>query len=406
MSTVTQPTGQCGIKQSTNRDLRSLLISMVTHAGLICWLVWWSMPTGSDRAYVQITASIASVETVEFDLETSPQGELAQPQVESGEASELVSVQAWSGAAQSISISPLSSSQRTGGQSLKFFGSQAYGNRFVFVLDISSSMGARDGERIERAKYELIDSVSHLTSSQEFYVVLFGYHAVPMFGEKPARYVRAESSTISRLRHWIDGVKLQPGTDPRRALAIAGGMKPDAVFFLTDGDFNRPARAFDDSGWLTRTGKVDASSVDQGLARYYHDLPIHCIAFENPFTFATLARIGEQTGGTARYVKTQSFTPVDRQLFESTLQSISNRIQPGREYTTADQNYRLSSTKTLIAAGELVYADYIVRPLRGQDLINEKLRATADDVFDVLDRELTDEARKLTEQLIVELGPS
>ncbi len=56
---------------------------------------------------------------------------------------------------------------------------------------------------------------------------------------------------------------------------------------------------------------------------------------------------------------------------------------------------RLTVAKTLIAAGELVYADCVSRPLR-QGILTDEEQPLADEIFDILDRELTAKARTLS----------
>ena len=52
---------------------------------------------------------------------------------------------------------------------------------FVFVLDVSASMAARNGQRLQRATRELIGSINQLNDQQNFSVILYSNHALPMF---------------------------------------------------------------------------------------------------------------------------------------------------------------------------------------------------------------------------------
>ena len=329
-----------------------------------------------------VTACINTEEPAEMLFETSPSIEPVQNGLQSVEASTLTAVNVWEGAGvNAISMPDLNLVSKSTDRSIKFFGSQAYGNRFVFILDVSTSMNARANERIVRAREELIRSVSSLSPLQEFYVLLFSYQVIPMFGDEQPRYVHPDPNQLSKLKYWLDQVELRPGTDPRRALSIARSMRPDAVFLLTDGDFNRPPLMLSSSGWIDPAGKRNNRTVKEGLVRYFKELPVHCIAFENPFTFQSMKDIGAITGGSARYVKTQSLEAVDKVLFKSAMQSINARRERDQELPSHQLN-RLTWAKRLISAGELVYADYVSRPLRQQELANDGNRALANQIFE------------------------
>ncbi len=73
-----------------------------------------------------------------------------------------------------------SKSSRNGGRmdSTLFFGTEAKGNRFVFVVDNSSSM---KGGRLEMAVAELVRTVEGLSPRQSFYVIFVSDQTYPMF---------------------------------------------------------------------------------------------------------------------------------------------------------------------------------------------------------------------------------
>jgi len=76
---------------------------------------------------------------------------------------------------------------RKGGQAgaAMFFGTKAKGDRFVFVVDNSSSM--KNG-RLEMALAELVKTVESLTPKQSFYVVFVSDRTYPMFIEIPPKH--------------------------------------------------------------------------------------------------------------------------------------------------------------------------------------------------------------------------
>ncbi len=274
--------------------------------------------------------------------------------------------------------------------SIDFFGTRAYGNRFVFVLDISYSMDARDGARFDRACDELLRSVSQLRAGQSYYVFLFCWNTEQMFYDSAVDYVKVAAGHEKKLRDWIYDVNLGAGTDPRRALTLARQMNPDAVFLLSDGHFNHPGTPLSETGWIDEQGnRLRKLGVQEGIERFYRNTPIHTIALENPFTYVAMERIAEATGGSYRYIKTSSHKPIDSKRFLSALQHIErkhrNDTRPDHEYQT-----RLSYAREFTADGELVYAEYLVRPLRRANRSKIDNTVLLDRLLAILDSELGD----------------
>lgn len=272
--------------------------------------------------------------------------------------------------------------------SIDFFGTRAVGNKFVFLLDVSYSMNAREGARFDRACDELIRSVSQLKPGQSYYVLLFCWRTEEMFYDPSIEYVQVSANHADKLKRWIYDVSLGPGTDPRRALSLARQMNPDAVFLLSDGHFNEPNTPQSDTGWLDEAGKrLRTMKVQQGVELFFQTIPIHTIALENPFTFVAMQQIAKATGGRYRYVKTKSHHPIDSQRFLSALRHIDqkhrNDSQPDREYQT-----RLSYAREFMIGGELVYAEYLIRPLRHAKRSKIANPVLLDLMLSILDSEL------------------
>ena len=118
-----------------------------------------------------------------------------------------------------------------------FFGIEAEGHEFVYVLDMSGSM---EGRRYEGATAELVRSVCELHETQNFYVLLFDDRAVQMFGEQRfhPQPIPATVENKARLSAWVAKAFHGGGTDPREALHVALQMNPSAIFMLSDGEFN------------------------------------------------------------------------------------------------------------------------------------------------------------------------
>src|SRR5439155_9254736 len=117
-----------------------------------------------------------------------------------------------------------------------FFGVRARGQVFVYVVDCSGSMA--DDQRLLRAKQELRRSIMTLRFPQRFLVIFYNDRPWPMPGGIPRS---ADPEAWAQTSAWLSLIDAQGDTDPRGALALALGLRPDAVFLLSDGAF--PAAA-------------------------------------------------------------------------------------------------------------------------------------------------------------------
>jgi hypothetical protein len=165
------------------------------------------------------------------------------------------------------------------GKSVSFYGIEAGGAEFVFVVDMSGSM---EGARFRRARNELRKSIESLEPFQSYYVIFFSDGAYPM----PGRVLvpRTDRNVRDTVR-WLKAVQPQGPTNPLPALLQAIDMAPDAIFLLSDGKFEMET-AFE----VARYKTGDA-------------IPIHTISFASREGEPMLKAIAKATGGTYRYVK-------------------------------------------------------------------------------------------------------
>jgi len=131
-------------------------------------------------------------------------------------------------------------SGRGGGRKASFFGLGAAGRRIVFVVDASASMNhpylGEAKTRFGQLKLELAKSILGLTEDQQFFIIFFNEHAIPM----PADAMEhAYPQNQQRFLEWAASVPASGLTDPRPALTMALGLRPDVVYLLTDGTFPR-----------------------------------------------------------------------------------------------------------------------------------------------------------------------
>jgi len=123
----------------------------------------------------------------------------------------------------------------TDGTSTQFFGTQAIGSRFIFIIDASDSMN--EGFRWHHAVRELEASIDKLGSDQKALVLLYNFQTYPMFNtpadELELLPVTKEFKT--NLRSWLGRQIPIGGTRPAHALGYSLSLKPDAIFLLSDG---------------------------------------------------------------------------------------------------------------------------------------------------------------------------
>ena len=179
-----------------------------------------------------------------------------------------------------------------------FFGIEANGHEFVYILDMSGSMR---GKRYETACEELIRSVDGLAESQKFYVLLFSSGAEQMFysRSKNPTPVLANGRNKASLATWLDEAYRGGSTDPRDALRIALRMNPSAIFMLSDGEFRDPKHT--KSSMFA--GMSDAFEIVAGSTTHP---PIHAIAFEDRSSCENMKRLSFLTDGQYRFVGANS----------------------------------------------------------------------------------------------------
>lgn len=172
--------------------------------------------------------------------------------------------------------SPEETGPNESGKSAEFFGVAAEGKSFVYVVDKSSSMM---GEKFEGAREELIESINSLRPNQSFFVIFFDTSFHP---QETKGLVKATSRNKKKVKAWIDLAGPSGGTDPYEAIVQALNLKPDAIFVLSDGEFEY---------YLADQVKV---------INNHFTIPIHTIAFTS--NAQTLKDLADQNKGTYRFV--------------------------------------------------------------------------------------------------------
>lgn len=178
----------------------------------------------------------------------------------------------------------------TGGNGTSFFGVEAGGTRFAFVLDASGSM---QGKRLIRLKRELRQTIEGLQPDAQVSVILFSDVAKPL--RKRVAWVEATAASKRDLSAEVDALQdidLGPNTLVLPAMRLVFGQlrpRPDAIFLMTDGEF------------LDSVGSVpdEVALLNRGQER---PVPVHTICFGDPLGEEGMKRIAKTSGGTYTFV--------------------------------------------------------------------------------------------------------
>jgi hypothetical protein len=170
--------------------------------------------------------------------------------------------------------------------STEFFGIGGYGQSFVYVVDCSDSMNERG--KFERACYELMHSIEQLASDQRYFVVFFNDGAYPMDADE---MVLATEEQVARTAEWVGDMQADGGTNPLPALLFALSLRPDAIYFLSDGQFDP-----------ITLGQLRSRNRPNPRLRI-REVPIHTIAFMDRATERLMRTIARNSGGEYRFVK-------------------------------------------------------------------------------------------------------
>ncbi|MGH7245151.1 MAG: vWA domain-containing protein [Phycisphaerales bacterium] len=168
-----------------------------------------------------------------------------------------------------------------GGGGASFFGVEATGSRFVFIVDVSGSMSV--GGKIEALRSQLVRSIQNLVETSTFAVFTFSDDAAPLGNSKDW------SQALEERKRWarkvIAGITPSGGTQPINAFRAAFRLRPrpDAIYFMTDGEF-------------------DPSIADDIAKLNSPRIPIHCLAFMSRESEPQMRRIATQSKGTYTFI--------------------------------------------------------------------------------------------------------
>ncbi|MCK4283344.1 MAG: VWA domain-containing protein [Candidatus Brocadiae bacterium] len=161
----------------------------------------------------------------------------------------------------------------------EFFGIKAKGRSFVYIVDKSSSMS---GLPFREAKAELMRSINTLKENQQFYVFFYASSSFPMPGNRPLQGVPQDKQVCQQ---WVDTISAGGGTRPRESLLDAINMRPDVIFFMSDGHFRasvcedvrqaqgKPPITIHTVGFVSRGGEAVLKLLAAENGGVYHFVP-------------------------------------------------------------------------------------------------------------------------------------
>lgn len=149
-----------------------------------------------------------------------------------------------------------------GQASVRVFGVEGKGSRFVYVFDRSSSM---EGAPLSSAKRQLLESLASLSSIHQFHIIFFNQqirHFDLSGGGRRVAFATDRNKKFAE--RFVGGISADGGTDRLPALRAAIQMRPDVIFFLTDADDPMPISELQEIADLNRRVGVAISTIEFG----------------------------------------------------------------------------------------------------------------------------------------------
>ena len=230
-----------------------LALSLLVHLAIMWWLsgLWMGGPRGPETV-IRIELGPAPLARASIDQDPTPEpmgasGDAAvtasiDMPIPGGLASSLPTTPAAGGLVNAAGTGPagagwgaLEVATTIDEPEAGFFGAKAEGRRIAFVVDMSGSM---QGKRIERTLGELCDSLTSLPDFASVRIVFYSDELYQPFGQNWIDLKEGVAASMCR-RMWNEIPSIVAGgTVPGPGfLAVLEGLnRPDAVFFLTDGE--------------------------------------------------------------------------------------------------------------------------------------------------------------------------
>jgi len=178
------------------------------------------------------------------------------------------------------------------------FGLSGEGYKFVYVFDRSGSMGGDGNASLKAVKAELLASLKNLDSVHQFQIIFYNERPV-LFNPSgtPGKLAFATERNKEEVQRFLDSIKAAGGTNHEAALHMATALKPDVIFFLTDGD----------------DPKLTPEELDK-IERWSAGIRINAIEFgidQSPPAEGFLKGLARRTGGQYIYMDASKFSALE-----------------------------------------------------------------------------------------------
>ena len=187
-------------------------------------------------------------------------------------------------------------SQTGGAAHTKVFNLEGSGFKFVYVFDRSGSMRIHDRAPLRAAKNELLASLDSLDTIHQFQIIFYNEKpTILQLAASPGALVFGNERNKQLARQFIGGIDADGATRHEDALVMALRLRPDVIFFLTDGDdaLSRPE--------LSRVRRMNAGRTSINAIEFGRGPSISDDNF--------IAQLAQQNGGGYAYVDVTKLRP-------------------------------------------------------------------------------------------------
>jgi hypothetical protein len=161
--------------------------------------------------------------------------------------------------------------------------------KIVYVVDRSASMGP--GGALERATAAVADSIGALPGEAQFQVVFYNRRPALLPADQGLGLwkasAQAKAIATQSLSHW----RAEGGTDHLSAIRAALGLRPEVIYWLTDGADLTLAEI--DSITRSNRWKVMINTIGMGPGNGTGAEPLQRVALANGGTFRQLSSNGD-----------------------------------------------------------------------------------------------------------------
>jgi hypothetical protein len=151
----------------------------------------------------------------------------------------------------------------------------------VYVIDCSMSMGGPDerSHKFTLARRELLDSLRQLPEGTLFQVIPYNHQAEPLRIDGQSGLVPKSDGSVRTAADALEKRKPAGWTDHAQALRRGLVLRPEVLFFVTDGDDLKPGQERDAT--VLNKGRTVIHVVELSWRPSSPDCPLRALARNN-----------------------------------------------------------------------------------------------------------------------------